>query len=78
MMKDFQDWLVKHGRHEDLDDLARDHSHIIAKIKEELARKSGGDDAARQVELANDSQIHRALDVLKVAALYQNLGKQPK
>jgi carboxyl-terminal processing protease len=71
MLKDFQDWLDKHGAHVEGDDLARDRTRIVAKLKEELARKAAGEDAARKVALEADPQIHRALDVLKVAEIYQ-------
>ena len=71
LLKDFQDWLAKRGKVLSIDDLARDHSRIVAKLSEEIARKNGGEDAARVVQLDNDPQIHRALDVLKVAEVFK-------
>ena len=71
VLKDLQDWVVAHNLHLSDDELAREHTPLVAKIKEELARKAGGEEAARTVALANDPQIRRALDVLKVAAIYQ-------
>jgi carboxyl-terminal processing protease len=70
LLNDFQDWLAKKGKRLDGDDFARERVRISAKLKEELVRKDAGEDAAREVALANDPQIHRALDVLKVAAVY--------
>ena len=78
LLKDYAEWLAKRGKRIDTDDYIRDRTHIIAKLKEELARKAGGEDAAREVSLANDPQIHRALDVLKVASVYQAQGKAKK
>ena len=75
LQKDFQDWLVKRGKRMAADDFARDRFKILAKLKEELARKAGGEDAAREVSLANDPQIRRALDVLKVAQVYRSQAK---
>jgi carboxyl-terminal processing protease len=75
LMKDMQEWLAKRGKGLDNDDFARERSRFLAKVKEELARKSGGEDAAREIALANDPQIHRALDVLKVASVYQSQSK---
>ena len=71
MLKDFQDWLGKRNKRMAPEDLARDHSRVVAKIKEELVRKASGEDAAREVMLSNDPQIHRALDVLKVASVFK-------
>jgi hypothetical protein len=44
----------------------------VVRAHGEIDRKSGGEDAAREVQLDNDPQIHRALDVLKVAEVYKN------
>lgn len=70
LMKDFYAWIIKRDSKIDQDELAKDHERILAKLKEELARKSpGGEDAAREVALANDPQIRQALDVLKVVEI---------
>jgi carboxyl-terminal processing protease len=74
LFKDFADWKLKQDHRVDADDLAKDRPRILSKLKEELARKAGGEDAAREVALAADPQIRQALDILKVAAVYQGTG----
>jgi carboxyl-terminal processing protease len=70
LLKDFGDWKMKKDHRFDADDLLKDRVRILAKLKEELARKAGGEDAARQVALEADPQIKQALDILKVAEVY--------
>ncbi len=75
LLKDFGDWLVKKGRRVDADELAKERPRLLAKLKEELLRKTVGEDAAREAALAADPQIRRALDVLKVAEVYKPAAK---
>jgi carboxyl-terminal processing protease len=70
LLKDFRDWLLRQGKTLSDDDFARERARILAKLREELVRKTKGEDAARQVALEADPQIARALDVLKVAKIY--------
>lgn len=69
VLKDFLSWMGRKNKKVEEDDLLKDRSKVLGKLKEELARKLKGEDAAREVALANDSQVKRALDVLKVASL---------
>ncbi len=69
ILKDFSGWMSRKNKKADEDDLIKDRSKVMGKLKEELARRLKGEDAARDVALANDTQVRRALDVLKVAGL---------
>jgi carboxyl-terminal processing protease len=71
VLKDFADWLGKHNKALSADELAQEHNHLVAKLEEELARRTGGEDAARAAALAEDPQVKAALGALKVASLYQ-------
>jgi carboxyl-terminal processing protease len=70
-LKDFADWMGRHGKPLSQDTLAQDHGRLVAKLEEELARKQGGEDAAREAALDEDPQVKAALGVLKVAKVYQ-------
>ena len=47
----------------------RERTALLNLLKEELARKNQGEDAARRAALMADAQVKRALDILKVAEL---------
>ncbi|HTB22383.1 MAG TPA: S41 family peptidase [bacterium] len=66
LLDDFQAYLDKHGKRLDPDDLARERTHLLAGINEELARQTGGEDAARIQALSDDPQVGEALNVLSV------------
>ena len=70
-LKDFADWLARHGKALSQDTLVQEHGRLTAKLEEELARKQGGEDAAREAALSEDPQVKAALGVLKVAKVYQ-------
>jgi carboxyl-terminal processing protease len=74
LLRDFNEWLAQRGKRPSVDDLAKDRSRILAKLKEELLRKTVGEDAAREAAVAADPQVRRALDVLKVAEVFKTKG----
>ncbi len=55
LLKEFGDWLAGHGHPATLEDLGRDRVQLLGKLKEELARKQGGEDAARIADLDEES-----------------------
>jgi carboxyl-terminal processing protease len=69
LLKDFTDYAKNKNRDYTEDEILRDHSRIVGRVKEEITRIQKGEDEARAVALANDSQIRQALDVLKVGDL---------
>lgn len=76
LVRDFNEWLARRGKALSPDDLAKDRTRVLAKLREELVRKTIGEDAAREAALSADPQVRRALDVLKVAQVYQ-AARQP-
>ena len=75
LLKEFGDWLAGHGHAASMDDLARDKQQLLGKLREELARKQGGEDAARVAALDEDPQVKAALGVLKVEQVMADRGK---
>jgi carboxyl-terminal processing protease len=71
LLRDFNEWLAQRGKRPSVDDLAKDRPRILAKLKEELLRKTVSEDAAREAAVAADPQVRRALDVLKVAEVFK-------
>jgi len=71
VLKDFADWLDKRNKPLSPDVLMQERGHVLSKLEEELARRTGGEDAAREAALNNDPQVKAALGVLKVAQVYQ-------
>lgn len=69
LISDFADYAATRNRDYSEDSILRDQDTIVGRIKEELTRNQKGEDAARAVQLMNDSQIKEALDVLKVEDL---------
>ncbi len=72
MLKDFADFAKGKGKPLADDDLARDRTRLLGKVREEMVRLQKGEDAARSFALLNDSQVRRALDVLKVVEISKN------
>jgi hypothetical protein len=75
LLKEFGDWLGEHGHPTTVDDLGRDRVQLLGKLKEELARKQGGEDAARIAALDEDPQVKAALGVLKVEQVMADRGR---
>ena len=75
LLKEFGDWLGQHGHATSMEDLGRDRLQLLGKLKEELARKQGGEDAARIAALDEDPQVKAALGVLKVEQVMAERGK---
>jgi hypothetical protein len=69
LLKDFSDYAKAKSKDAGEDEILRDRVRILGRVKEEITRIQKGEDEARAVALMNDSQIRRALDVLRVADL---------
>jgi carboxyl-terminal processing protease len=72
VLKEFVDYATAKTKDASEDEIMRDQDRILGRIKEEVTRIQKGEDEARAVALANDSQIREALGVLKVADLVKS------
>ena len=71
VLKDFADWLERHNKVLSVDQLREEHDPLVSQLEVALARRNGGDDAARVAALANDPQVKAALGALKVTEIFR-------
>lgn len=67
----FEKWLKE--KHIDVNQhqLAEDMDYILTRLREEIARKLYGTEAAGKVKLEGDPQIKQAKDALRIAEMYE-------
>jgi carboxyl-terminal processing protease len=77
LLKKYTQFLRSKGKSWTEAEILKERSDVILKLKEEWVRQKKGEDEARKVLLYGDSQVQRALDILKVVNLYGGGSEKP-